>query len=84
MQVLRTFAARGARVQHKRWRSVWGFDLVTMDDGVLGASPFVGNPFAGASELKVAGRDTALVSGANGLRQAMEQQCAGSAIVLVS
>ncbi len=72
MQVLRAFATRGppgrrVRDWSGRWWSVWGaLDLVAMGDAVLTANPYIGNPFLGASELKVTGRDKALISVANG------------------
>jgi CubicO group peptidase (beta-lactamase class C family) len=72
MHILRTFATRGAPARRLRdwggrWWSIWGaFDLVAMGDVVLAANPYLANPFLGTSELRVTGRDKALISVANG------------------
>ena len=68
MHILRTFATRGAATRRVRdwagrWWSTWGaLDLVPMGDIVLAANPHIGNPFLDVTELKVTGRDRALIA----------------------
>lgn len=70
--ILRTFATHGAPTRRTRdwagrWWSPWGaLDLVPMGDIVLGGNPHMGNPFMDATELKVTGRDKAVMSVAAG------------------
>jgi D-alanyl-D-alanine carboxypeptidase len=71
MDILRTFAARGApkgaaRAWSGRWWSLWGAsDLVPVGDRVLVTRPLLASPFVGASELTVRG-DTARITQADG------------------
>jgi CubicO group peptidase (beta-lactamase class C family) len=72
MQILRTFARRGApkrRVRDwtGRWWSLWGaVDLVPIGNLVIVANPHLLNPFMDATEIEVTGRDTGRISLAAG------------------
>ena len=72
MQILRTFASRGApkrRVRDwgGRWWSSWGAtDLVPIGDLVVVGNPQMANPFMDATEIEVTGRDTGRMSLAAG------------------
>lgn len=68
MHILRAFATRGAPARRVRdwagrWWGIWGaLDLVPMGEIVLAANPHIDNPFLDATELKVTGRDKALIA----------------------
>ncbi len=72
IHILRTFAA-GDRAKARtrdwtgRWWSLWGpVDLVPLSDHVLAAGPGQINPFTGASEIEVTGRDKGRIRQAGG------------------
>jgi CubicO group peptidase (beta-lactamase class C family) len=72
MQILRTFATRGApkrrvRDWSGRWWSSWGaFDLVPCGNLVMVGNPQMSNPFMDATEIEVTGRDNGRISLAAG------------------
>lgn len=72
LSILRTFRVNGppgrrvAGWTGRWWAGFGAYDLVPMGNKVLLASPFLGMPFAEASEFEVTGRDKGRVALANG------------------
>lgn len=72
INILRIFADRGApkrriRDWTGRWWTSWGpADLVPIGNLVIVANPHALNPFMGATEIEVTGRDTGRISLASG------------------
>jgi hypothetical protein len=72
LHVLRVFAKNGPPSRpvadwSGRWWTLWGaLDLVPMDNKVLVAAPVMWRPFDAASEIKVTGRDKAVIALAGG------------------
>jgi CubicO group peptidase (beta-lactamase class C family) len=72
IHILQAFQRRGAPSDKVkdwtgRWWGLWGaIDLVPMGNVVVVANPQTGNPLLDASELQVAGRDTARITPSSG------------------
>ena len=72
VHILRNFKNRGAPSDSTkgwsgRWWSTWGaVDLVATKEHVVAVNPALPNPFAGASEIKIAGKDAGWIDQSSG------------------